>query len=95
MAFVFDGIVETVYDKEVIPTRTGNTIQRRKVVITTVEEYPQRVVVTLVDKLAEDFQLKPGDQMRAYLKFKAYASQDSDVVWNDIRCWKYEKGGAR
>ena len=95
MAFVFEGLVESVGNLEEVTFKNGTTSKRKKVVITTVEEYPQRMVVSLADKLALEFYLKPGDRIRAYLKFRAYSSPDTDVVWNDIRCWKYESGPSR
>lgn len=93
MAIVFSGMVDRVMELESIQTSNGNTIRRRKVVIKTVEEYPQSVVVTLKDELAEQFNLTEGMLMTAYLKFRTFTSKDTDVVFNDIQCWKFEKGG--
>ena len=93
MANVITGIINTIQPIEEFPTANGTTLKRRKVVISTVEEYPQSAVLTLRDKLAEECPFQEGSLVSAYLKFRTYSSKDGSALFNEIQCWKLEKGG--
>ena len=93
MANVFSGMIHAVYPLEEFTTQSGNVLKRRKVVIHTVEQYPQSMVVTLRDDLAVEFKLTAGTQVRAYLNFRTFSGKDSDVLFNEIQCWKMETEG--
>lgn len=92
MAHVFEGVIRTILPLEHIPFADGSTQPRRRVEISTVEEFPESMLVTLKNQLAEQFSMKEGEAVKAYLNFRTFKSKNGDV-FNQIQCWKMEKGG--
>lgn len=86
----FIGIIDKVGEAEQFTTQDGRPFTRRRVVIKTVEEYPQSMEVTLSNDLATSFNGQVGQQVTAYIKFKTHPNKDNTALFNDIQAWRID-----
>ncbi len=86
----FNGIIEKVGEVEHFTTQDGRPFSRRRVLLKTVEEFPQSMEVTLSNDLAESFNGQVGQQATAYIKFKTHPNKDNTALFNDIQAWRID-----
>lgn len=84
------GIVKEIGAVETNQSQDGHSFDRRKVLIETVEEYPQSLSLTLKGDLATNFSAKDGQLIKAYLKFRTYENKDHTARFNDIIAWRID-----
>lgn len=90
MNTTFTGQVSRIFDTESFTTRDGRTAIKRRVLLQTVEQYPQRVVITVNNDLATNFPKQVGDTVTAHIAFDAHPNRDQTVYFNDIRAWRID-----
>lgn len=87
----FSGMIQQVGEVENLTSQDGRaTYYRREVVLKTVEEYPQTIVLTLSSDLAQSFSGQAGQQARAFFSFKAQQAKESQRYFNSLRCWRID-----
>lgn len=89
MATTFTGQITHIGPIHQFQTQTG-VLNKREIVLETVEEYPQGVVVELLNDKAESFSGQLGQVATAYLKFNVGKNPESGRMWTNIRCWRLE-----
>lgn len=89
MATTFTGQITYVGPIQKVQTQTG-VMSKREIVLETVEEFPQGVVVELWKDKAESFIGQLGQVATAYLKFNVGKNPESGRMWTNIRCWRLD-----
>lgn len=88
--FTFTGIIQSVGEVESQTTQDGKLYNRRKVLLQTVEEFPQSVSLTLSNELATSFNGQVGQQATAYIKFRTYENKEHTATFNEIKAWRID-----
>lgn len=86
----FIGIIDKVGEVEQFTTQDGRPFTRRRVVIKTVEEYPQSMEVTLSNDLATSFNGQVGQQVTAHIKFRTFENKEHTATFNEIKAWRID-----
>lgn len=84
------GIVKSIGAVETNQSQDGHSFDRRKVLIETVEEYPQSLLLSLKGDLATNFAAREGQLVKAYLKFRTFENKEHTARFNDIQAWRID-----
>lgn len=87
-SLIFCGFLTNVGPLYTIETAHGQ-MNKREIVITTNEEYPQSIAAELTGDNALNFCGTIGQQVSAYLKFTTSTAQ-SGRVFNNVRAWRID-----
>jgi len=90
MNATFTGKITHIFDMENFTTRDGRPFSKRKLLLESEEQYPQRILVTLHNDLATAFSHSVGDIITAHLSFDVSSNQDHSRHFNEIRCWRID-----
>ena len=90
MSTTFTGQVTQIFDLESLTTRDGRPFTKRRFLVQTVEQYPQRVLLTVINDLATNFPKAVGDIVTAHLSFDVNTNADQTRYFNDIRAWRID-----
>ena len=83
----FSGIIRQVGEMQSITTSSGEIFNKRELVITTDEQYPETIVVELSKDNAVQFAGVEGQKIMVSIDF--HATEHNGRWYNNIRCWRY------
>lgn len=90
MSIVFTGQVAQIFPVESFTGRDGHLYNRRRVLLQTIEQYPQRMVITLSNDTATNFAKQVGETVTAHLSFDVHPNREQTAFFNDIRAWRID-----
>lgn len=90
MNISFTGQVVRIFPVESFTTRDGRPFTKRRILLQTVEQYPQRMLITVNNDLATAFPKQVGDTLTAHLSFDVNSNADESRYFNDIRAWRID-----
>lgn len=90
MSTTFTAQVAEIFDAQTFTGADGRTFTRRRVLLQTVEQYPQRMLITLSNDLAMSFSKRVGETLTAHISFDVNSKKDKSCYFNEIRCWRID-----
>ncbi len=85
----FAGVISHVSETKSYTNRDGNEKRFRELVITTDEQYPKSLVVTIKRESMLTLPLTKGQSITAYLSPRTFESKDGRI-YNDIEAWRID-----
>ena len=93
MTTSFTGRIVQISPLEQGTSRRGVAYKKLSVKLETEEQYPQQLIVTLMNQRCDDFKkagFGMGQQVVAFLNFRVTTSSDGQREYNDISCWRMQ-----
>lgn len=90
MNLTFTAQVAQIFPVESFTTKDGRPFTKRRVLLQTVEQYPQRMLITVNNDLANNFPKQVGDTVTAHISFDVNLNRDQTAYFNDIRAWRID-----
>ncbi|MCQ2333978.1 MAG: DUF3127 domain-containing protein [Paludibacteraceae bacterium] len=90
MTTTFTAQVAQIFELQSFETKDGTRFTKRRILLQTVEQYPQRMLITVCNDLANHFPHHVGETITAYISFDAQPNKDGNNYYNDIRCWRID-----
>lgn len=90
MSTTFTAQVAQIFPIESFTTKDGRPFSKRRILLQTVEQYPQRMVITVSNDLATGFAKQIGDTITAHISFDVSSNHEQTYYFNEIRCWRVD-----
>lgn len=90
MSTTFTAQVAEIFELQTFSGADGRTFVRRRVLLQTVEQYPQRMLITLSNDSATNFSKQVGETVTAHVSFDVNSNKDKSCYFNEIRCWRID-----
>ncbi len=89
MDFLFDGLISQVGECRPFTNKLGHQSQERILVVSTDEQYPNTLPISLIGDIATQSYL-PNQRVRCHLNFRASQNAQTGRWFANVSAWKVE-----